>query len=178
MQGEIMQTQTLEVKTTYDQLADQESLYRTIESLKNNGINASIAATSAEAREKALALIPDGSEVMTMSSVTLEHLGLTKEINTSSKYASVKNKLTAMDRATDSREMQKLGAAPDYTVGSVNAVTENGQVMIASNTGSQLPAYAYGAGQVIWVVGTQKIVKDLGSGLKRIHDYTLPLKSN
>ena len=63
---------------------------------------------------------------------------------------------------------------PDYAAGSVHAVTEDGQVLIVSNTGSQLGPYAYGAGNVIWVVGAQKIVKDLNEGLQRIYEYCLP----
>jgi hypothetical protein len=55
-------------------------------------------------------------------------------------------------------------------------VTEDGQVLIASNTGSQLGPYATSAGKVIWVVGAQKIVKDLNEGLKRIEEYCLPLE--
>jgi acyl-CoA hydrolase len=74
-------------------------------------------------------------------------------------------------------EKRKLGNGPDYAVGSVHAVTEDGKILIASNTGSQLPAYAYGAGKVVWVVGTHKITKDLDAGMKRIYDYVLPLES-
>ena len=55
-------------------------------------------------------------------------------------------------------------------------MTEDGQVLIASNTGSQLGPYAAGAGKVIWVVGAQKIVKDLDEGMKRIYQYDLPLE--
>src|SRR4026208_1586984 len=80
----------------------------------------------------------------------------------------------AMDRATQGREISKLGGAPDYAAGSVHAVTEDGQVLIASNTGSQLGVYASSAGKVIWVVGAQKLVKDLNEGLRRIEEYSLP----
>ena len=73
--------------------------------------------------------------------------------------------------------MQQLGAAPDWAVGSVHALTQEGEALIASATGSQLPAYAYGASHVIWVVGTQKIVGNLEEGMRRIHEYTLPLES-
>ncbi|OGG20184.1 hypothetical protein A3D03_00545 [Candidatus Gottesmanbacteria bacterium RIFCSPHIGHO2_02_FULL_40_13] len=114
---------------------------------------------------------------MNMSSVTLETLGLDKEINESGRYDAVKPKLAKMDRETQSIEMQKLGSAPVWAVGSVQAITESGQVIIASNTGSQLPAYAYGSAHVIWVVGTQKIVKNLDEGMKRIYDFVLPLET-
>ena len=66
-----------------------------------------------------------------------------------------------MDRTTQARERAKLGATPDLAIGSVHAVTEDGHVLIASNTGSQLPAYVYAAGKVIWVVGAQKIIKNI-----------------
>jgi hypothetical protein len=82
----------------------------------------------------------------------------------------------AMDRATQGREIRKLGGAPDYAAGSVHAVTEDGQVLIASNTGSQLGPYAYGAGSVIWVVGAQKLVKDLDEAFKRLEEYVYPLE--
>jgi hypothetical protein len=72
--------------------------------------------------------------------------------------------------------MQRLGAAPEWTIGSVHALTEDGHVLVASATGSQLPAYAYGADHVIWVVGAQKIVKNTEDGVQRIREYTLPLE--
>jgi hypothetical protein len=49
--------------------------------------------------------------------------------------------------------------------------------MIASNSGSQIPGYAYGADHVVWVVGTHKIVKDIDEGLERIYQHSLPLES-
>jgi hypothetical protein len=76
--------------------------------------------------------------------------------------------------ATQGREIRKLGAAPDYAAGSVHAVTEDGHVLIASNTGSQLGPYVTGAGKVIWVVGSQKIVKDMDEGMRRIREYCYP----
>jgi hypothetical protein len=82
-----------------------------------------------------------------------------------------------MDRATQGREMRKLGAAPDFAIGSIHALTESGQALIASYGGSQLASYVYGAGHVIWVVGTNKIVKNLDDGIRRIEEHALPLES-
>lgn len=162
---------------TFDQLAPKESIDKAIESLKANGIDAKFVQTGEDAKKEVLSLIPEGAEIMTMTSVSLDTLGLAEEINNSKKYNSVRTKLNSMDRATQASEMQKLGAAPDWTIGSVHAATEDGHVLIASNTGSQLPAYAYGANHVIWVVGTQKIVKNNEEGIKRIYEYVLPLES-
>ncbi len=95
----------------------------------------------------------------------------------SGKYDSVKKKLMSTNRETEALQMQRLGAAPEYAVGSVHAVTEDGKVVVVSNTGSQLPAYAYGSMHVIWVVGGQKIVKDLDAAMERVYEHVLPLES-
>lgn len=156
---------------------DPETINKTIAALTANGIQAELAPDKDSAVKRVFNLIPPGSEVMTMSSVTLDSLGISHTINEAGQFNSIKNQLKQLDRVTDSLKMQKLGAAPEYSVGSVHAVTHTGQVLIASNTGSQLPAYVYGSAHVIWVVGTQKIVPDLDAGIKRIYDYILPLES-
>lgn len=162
--------------SNYTSLPDQETIEATKTALEEHGINVYIAKDGQDATQKVYSLVPVGSEVMTASSITLETLGITKEINESGKYDSIKAKLMKLNRETDSRQMQKIGAAPDYILGSVHAVTEDGKVMVASNTGSQLPGYTYGAAHVIWVVSTKKIVKDLEDGLKRIKEHIVPLE--
>ncbi len=161
----------------WNQLVSKEIIDKTIEALKTNGINARFVQTGEDAKKEVLSLIPTRAEVFNQTSVTLDTIGIPQEINESGKYDSVRNKLNKMDRSTQSSQMQKLGAAPDWTVGSVHAVTEDGHVFIASNTGSQLSAYAGGVQHVIWVVGTQKIVKDDEQAMKRINEYVLPLES-
>jgi hypothetical protein len=157
--------------------AARESVQRTMKGLTANGIEVHLAANAAEARKKVLELVPAGAEVFTQTSMTLETTGIAKELNESGRYTSVRAALNGMDPKAQGREMRRLGAAPDVAVGSVHAVTEDGTLLVASLTGSQLPSYAYGAGTVIWVVGTQKIVKDVGEGLARINDYVVGLES-
>jgi len=161
----------------WNKIASKERIERTLKALNANGIEASLAANAAEAKQKVLALLPAGAEVFTMTSMTLETTGLAKEINESGKYVSVRNNLFSMNQQTQAREMRKLGTAPDFAVGSAHAVTETGTVVVASLTGSQLPAYAYGGGTLIWVVGAQKIVKDADEGLRRIHEYVVGMES-
>lgn len=161
----------------WDALADDAGIEKTIDALKQNSIDASVVTTGSDAKKKVLSLIPEGAEVMTMSSVTLDAIGLANELNESGRYQPVRGKLYAMDRITQRVPMLKLGAAPEWTVGSANAVTQDGNILIASATGSQLPAYAYGSAHVIWVVGIQKIVATTEEGIKRIYEYVLPLES-
>lgn len=169
------------MKKDFGQLATDQQINNAKEALIKNGINVLTAENGKEAKEKVLQMIPQGAEIMNMSSVTVDSISLAKEINDppagGGKYNSVRNKFKTMDRKTQGLEMQKLGAAPEWAVGSVHAVTEDGKVIVASATGSQLPAYAYGSPHVIWVVGSQKIVKDLEEGMERVQEYVLPLES-
>lgn len=160
----------------FSQLATEESLRVAVAALRANGLTVEVAKDGAEAKRRSLALLPEKAEVMTMTSVTLAALGLAAEINKSGKFASVRERLLGMDKETQGLEMKKFGAAPEWVLGSVHAITEDGRVVVASATGSQLPAYIYGASHVLWIAGTQKIVKDLKEALRRVDEYVLPLE--
>ena len=161
----------------YNLIPAQDVIDKTAAALKANNIETIIVNNGAEAKQKALELLPAGAEVMNMTSVTVDTIGLTQEINESGKYNTIRSKFEKMDKATQGSEMRKLGAGPDWAIGSVHAVTQDGHAIIASATGSQLPAYAYGAGNVIWIVGAQKIVENVEAGMKRIYNYTLELEA-
>ena len=166
----------LVVSKEFGELAETDQIERTVEALKENGIEALVAENAEQARQLFFERIPEGAEVFLGASVTLEQLGIKDEIDSSGRYKALRPKMRSMDRATQGREIRKLGAGPDYAAGSVHAVTESGQVLIASNTGSQLGPFAFGAGKVIWMVGAQKLVKDLEEGLRRIEEYIVPLE--
>lgn len=161
----------------WDKIAEDKIIEQTVKALEINGFNVQVVENGEQAKKAVLKLLPENAEVMSMTSTTNDKIGLSSAINESGKYDSVRNKLMTLDRATQSLEMQKLGSAPEYVVGSVHALTEDGHVMIASYSGSQLPAYAYGASNIIWVVGAQKIAKNIDDGFKRIEQHVLPLES-
>ena len=158
----------------FEKLASDERIERTRKALEGNGIQTMLAKSGEEAKRMFFELVPDGSEVFLGSSVTLEQLGIKDIIDKSGRFDSLRPKIFALDRATQGREIRKLGGAPDYAAGSVHAVTESGQVLIASKTGSQLGSYASSAGKVIWVVGAQKLVKDLDEAFRRLYEYSVP----
>jgi L-lactate utilization protein LutC len=160
----------------YTALASEASLETAAQNLTENGMTAHIVESAADARRLALELMPDGAEVFTAASKTLEEIGLLDAIENSTRLRSVRATLKEMDMATQWDEMRALGARPDVVVGSVQAVTEQGQVVAASASGSQLGPYVGGAGKVIWVVGSQKIVPTLDDAMRRVEEYALPLE--
>jgi len=142
--------------------------------LRESGIEVFVVDTGDEARDLVLERVPEGSEVHTGKSATLEEIGVFTALHEPGRYDAIRPKLYSMDRATQAREMRKMAAVPDTVVGSVNALTEDGALLAASATGNQLAAYAGGAGRVILVVGSQKIVPDVEAALRRIREVVLP----
>lgn len=161
----------------WDVLADEQAINKTIASLKVNGIEAFVVENGKEAKKKTLELIPKGSQVMTVSSQTIDQIGLSQVIDESGEYRSTRKEIASFSESESRNASRRLNAAVEYVVGSVHAVTEDGKVLIASNTGSQLPAYSFAAEHVIWAVSTQKITKDLDGGMERLYEYVLKLES-
>ena len=164
------------IKREFGTLAGDTRVTRTAAALEANGIRVLRAADAAEARRVVLGLIPDGAQVHQGASQSLEVSGITDRIEMSGRYEAVRPHIGRLDRATQADEIRRLSAAPDVMLGSVHAVTETGSLVTASASGSQLGPYASGAGKVILVVGTQKIVSDLEEGLRRIDEYAYPLE--
>lgn len=160
----------------WSKLADEQTLQKTANALQAKGVKVYITKDKKQAFEKVMDIIPNGAEVMDLTSVTLDETGISKETQESGKYLSVRKKIMSVSQKEMRHAMRKMSASVDYAVGSVHAVTEDGKFVIASNSGSQLGAYAFGAGKLIWVIGTQKIVKDMDDAMKRIYQYSLPLE--
>jgi hypothetical protein len=158
----------------FERPADRARLERTAAAMTERGFVTQIADDGQHARRLLFELIPEGAEVHVALSETMRELGVTAEIDDSGRYRSIRAELNQLDRQTQRREMQKLGAAPDYMVGSAHAVTDDGQIIVGSGSGSQLGAYAYAAGHVVLVIGQQKLVRDIDEGLRRLRDYSLP----
>jgi L-lactate utilization protein LutC len=168
--------ETLVPNPAFTKLATAEQLEQVAKALEARGMKTLIAADGQAARQLVLDLVPAGAEVYTNQSKTLEKLGLFAEFDQSGRYQPVRPQVTALDRQTQRDQIRKLRASPEYIIGSVQAVTEDGQVVAASFGGSQLGPYASGAAKVIWIIGAQKIVHDLEEAFRRIEEYSYPLE--
>lgn len=156
--------------------ADRKRLERVAAALESHGIHALVASNAEEAKRLVLEQLPEGAQVHEGASLTMDTLGVTEEIEESGRYDAVRPRTRAMDPETQMDDIRRLGSAPDYMTGSVHAVTEDGQLLIASATGSQLGPHVYGAGHVVLAAGSQKIVRDVEEGQRRIREYTFPLE--
>jgi hypothetical protein len=157
-------------------LPDEQTLASAVTALEEHGFSVEIVDNLDAAREAVLARIPHGSSVMTNTSMTLAETGIADAINDGGPYESARNAMFALDFATQAQEMKAIGGQPDYALGSVHAVTRDGTLVIASASGSQLASYAWGAANVIFVVGAQKLVSDLDAAHQRVYQHSLKLE--
>ncbi len=162
--------------TEYMQVAQDEAIQTVVSTLDANNVDTVIVDDLAAAKAAVLSQVPSGAKVFTGTSVTLQDTGLDKALN-EAPYESVRaNFMKLQEQPDKALEMKQIGSAADVYVGSAHALTEDGKILIASATGSQMPAISYGAAKVILVVGIQKIVKDLAEGIQRIEQHVVPLE--
>jgi acyl-CoA hydrolase len=167
----------LTVPEKYGLLPDPSRVALVARNLEANGFRTIVVPSRDAARAAVEGILPEGAEVFDSTSITLEETGIARMILESGRYRPIRPALIQLGAEDKKPEQRRLGSAPDYIVGSVHAITERGQVVVASGSGSQLGPYAYGAGHVVWVVGAQKIVTDLDDAFQRVHEYTLPKES-
>ena len=157
-------------------LPGEHALQATVVALEEHGFSVEVVDGLDAAREAVLARIPRGSSVMTNTSATLAETGIADAVNDGGAYESARNKMLALDFATQAQQMKAIGGQPDYALGSVHAVTRDGTLVIASASGSQLASYAWGAANVIFVAGAHKLVPTLEAAHQRIYQHSLPLE--
>jgi hypothetical protein len=167
---------TIATPDRFTTLPDEQALASAVTALEEHGFSVEVVDDLDAAREAVLARIPHGSSVMTNTSVTLAETGIADAINDGALYDSARNRMFALDFETQAQEMKAIGGQPDYAVGSVHAVTRDGTLVIASASGSQLASYAWGAANVIFVVGAQKLVPTLEAAHERIYQHSLVLE--
>jgi len=168
---------TIATPDRFTTLPDEPMIASVVTALEEHGFSVEVVDDLDAARQAVLARIPHGSSVMTNTSVTLAETGIADAINgEGSSYDSARNKMFALDFATQAQQMKAIGGQPDYALGSVHAVTRDGTLVIASASGSQLASYAWGAANVIFVVGAQKLVPTLEAAHERIYQHSLVLE--
>jgi acyl-CoA hydrolase len=167
---------TTHASERFTALPDGQTLAATAVALEEHGFGVDIVDDLDAARDAVLARIPKGSSVMTNTSVTLQETGIAAAIDDGGPYDSARNRMFALDFATQLQEMKAIAGQPDYALGSVHAVTREGTLVIASASGSQLASYAWGAANVIFVVGAQKLVAGPEAARERIYEHSLKLE--
>jgi YkgG family uncharacterized protein len=163
-----------QIQEVFTAPATEEKLQQVADRIRERNIEVLIVNNGEEARQIVLERIPKGAEVHSGKSKTLQDSGIFDVIQDPNQFNALRHQILKMDRQTQAREIRKLIAAPDFMLGSLQAITEEGVLVDVSATGSQIGPYANTAGRVILVVGSQKIVPDLETAFRRIREYVQP----
>ncbi len=155
--------------------ASAESIQRTIDALAARNVEAILMEDGAAALEQLKKLVPEGSEVFVNTSETLATIGYTDYMHDNASYANLHDQMLAHADPAEQREFRRKTTTADYFVGSVQAIAETGEIVVASGSGSQIGAYSYGARRLILVVGTQKICPTLAEAEARTRGWTLEI---
>ncbi len=159
----------------YAERATPAQIQQAINGLKAGGINVQLVETPAQALDNLQQLIPSGASVMTAASQTLKEIGFEDLLKAKTHaWVNLKEEMLAESDPAKQAALRTQSALAEYYVGSIHAITEAGQMVTASHSGSQLPSYAFTSRHVIWVAGVQKIVPTLDAALRRVREYSLP----
>ena len=153
--------------------ASAESIQRTIQALAARNVEAVLLQSREDTLAKLKELVPEGSEVFVNTSETLTTIGYTEYMHDNDRYVNLHDRMMALPDPAAQREFRRKTTTADYFVGSVQAIAETGEIVIASGSGSQIGAYSYGARRVILVAGTQKICPTLADAEARTRGWTL-----
>jgi hypothetical protein len=161
----------------YSQLAAQEAIEKTVEALKGKDYEVHVVESGAEALSKIKELIPQGASVMNGSSVTLETIGFVDHLKEGKHgWNNLHAGIVAEKDGAKQAQLRREALLSEYYLGSVHALMEDGEFIVASNTASQLSHVVFSSPNLIFVVGAQKIVPDVAEGMKRLREYVIPLE--
>ncbi len=145
-----------------------------VSSLMSRGISAEFVGNRHEALRRVVDLVPEGATLVTAASVTLHEIGFIDELKSGKhSWRNISAEIRAENDPEKRSLLRKQSVLADYSLGSVNAIAETGEVVIASGSGSQLSPFL-SSRNVIWIAGTQKIVPTLESAVRRVREYCVP----
>jgi L-lactate utilization protein LutC len=158
-------------------LASKESVEKTIKNLAERNVEGIFVNTKEEALEKIKELIPEGVSVMNGASRTLEQVGFVDLLKSGNhKWNNLHEAILAEKDPTKQAMLRKTSVLSDFYLGSVHAMAETGEFIVATNSGSQLPHIVFTSQNLIFVVSTKKIVPTLQDADKRLWDHVIPLE--
>jgi hypothetical protein len=174
--GKLLMTNSV-ITADYSIPASTAQVTRTIDALRERGIKVTLVESRADALAKVHDLVPAGATIMLGMSQTLQEIGLEAElISKQHPWINLKDDIVAEKDPARQQELRYQSTHAPWYLGSVQAIAETGEVLIASGSGSQLPSYSYTSPNLVWVAGIQKIVPTLEDGVRRIREYSLALE--
>ncbi len=161
----------------YDTVATEANIKTTIDNLSKRNIEAVTVNTKSEALSMIKELVPAGASVMNGSSTSLIEIGFVDYLKSDDhRWVNMHEPIIKESDPSKQAAFRQAATHSDFYLGSAQALTESGELLIASNTGSQLPNIVFASKNLILVLGAQKIVKSLDEAISRLKEHVVPLE--
>lgn len=160
----------------YDEIKNKEEVEQTKKALEERGINVVIKNTKEEALNYLKETIPEKSSVMNGSSTTLGEIGFTDYLKNQSKWNNLHEDILNEEDQEKQNDLRRQSQAADYFLGSVNAISKEGELVAVDASGTRVGAYPFAAKNLILVSGTNKITENLDDAFKRTRQHAFPLE--
>ena len=144
---------------------------KVIKGLESRNMSGYYAATKEEALKIALELIPKGSSVTMGGAMSAHEIGLVEALK-GPDYNFIDR-----DKATDKRAAMLAAYDADFFLSSANAMTEDGIMINVDGNANRVSAIAQGPKKVVFIVGMNKITKDVDSAMKRARNVAAPINA-
>ncbi len=152
--------------------ANEQRIYRTIESLKNNNMNGYLVNDKNELIQKLDELMAKNSSVSCGGSMTLFETGIIEYLR-NGRYNFLDRYEEGLTRDQIKEIYRKSFSCDNYIVSS-NAITEDGYIYNVDGNGNRVAAMLYGPDKVIIIAGVNKIVSNVEEAVLRTRRYAAP----
>lgn len=166
----------------FNKKADAAMVEKTYEALVAKSFKVTLVKTKVEALKALIALCDHTKTYGQSASTTLQEIGwmiyLKEHPNAWGRNFKAESVAAIADQDfAGSTEANRLGLSADVFVTSCAAITQDGEILAADETGTRTGAFAHSAGNLVVVVGSNKIVADMAGGMERLYEWCWPLES-
>lgn len=164
---------------SYDTIPEVSIIEKTASAIGEKGIEVFVVENGADALAKIKEFVPAGASVNNGSSTTLRQIGFIDYLKDNQHGWNNLHEAVVLEKDPEKQaKLRREAVFSDYYLGSVHAVAQTGELIIASASGSQLPHIVFTSQNLIFVVGVQKITSTYEEAVKRVREYVVPLEDN
>jgi L-lactate utilization protein LutB len=160
---------------TTKELRNERLAQTIIKNLKRRHIEGFYCPTGADAVNKVVELIEDGSSVTWGGTMTVRDLGIPEALKRRGTLEVIDRDLATT--AEDKQAMYLRAFSTDVYLSSANAISEDGVIVNIDGNGNRVAAITWGPKKVIFVIGLNKVAQTVEAALARARSTASPVNA-
>lgn len=160
---------------TPKELRNERLAQTIIKNLKRRHIEGFYCPTGADAVNKVVELIEDGSSVTWGGTMTVRDLGIPEALKRRGTLEVIDRDL--VETAEEKQSMYLRAFSTDVYLSSANAISEDGVIVNIDGNGNRVAAITWGPRKVIFVIGLNKVAQTVEAALARARSTASPINA-